>query len=159
MKKFILFAFIALGACLSSCKSPSIAYSTRTARSQEMPVDVWSTWTTADLNISDQKVRFTLDIPQNNNVLITESQYKENAIGELLEKNNADVLINPTYKCDYKNGRLVSITVSGYPATYRNFRSVSFEDQVKYMVDKEKASNAPQVVINGGENNQISTQK
>jgi hypothetical protein len=68
-----------------------------------------------------------------------------------LEKSNADVLVNPLFKLDYRNGRLESITVSGYPAKHRNFRTISYEEQTKYLIDKSKAENVPQVVINGGE--------
>jgi len=151
MKKSILFTFVAVGLCLSACKAPSTVYSTRTARSQEMPVETWSSWTTADLEVSDQRVKLTLPIPQDPSILVSEAQYKENAIGELLEKHNADVLINPMFKMDYRNGRLESITVSGYPAKHRNFRTISYEEQTKYLIDKSKAENVPQIVINGGE--------
>lgn len=151
MKKIILFAVIALGACLSSCKSPVSMYSTRTARSEVMPIQTWNAWTTADLEVSDIKVRLTVEAPLNDNLMINETQLRENAIGELLEKYNADVLINPLFKTDYRDGRLSSVTVSGYPARHRNFRTISFEEQTKYMVEKEKAVNVPQVVINGGE--------
>lgn len=151
MKKSILFTFVAVGLCLSACKAPSTIYSTRTARTQEMPVETWSSWTTADLEVSDQKVKLTVAIPQNDNFMISEAQAKENAVGELLERNNADVLVNPMFKCDYRNGRLESITVSGYPAKHRNFRTISYEEQTKYLIDKTKAENVPQVVINGGE--------
>ena len=151
MKKSILFTFVAVGLCLSACKAPSTVYSTRTARSQEMPVETWSSWTTADLEVSDQRVKLTLPIPQDPSILVSEAQYKENAIGELLEKHNADVLINPMFKMEYRNGRLESITVSGYPAKHRNFRTISYEEQTKYLIDKSKAENVPQIVINGGE--------
>ena len=126
-------------------------YSTRTARSQEMPVETWSSWTTADLEVSDQRVKLTIAVSQDPNIIVSEAQYKENAIGELLEKSNADVLVNPMFKMDYRNGRLESITVSGYPAKHRNFRTISYEEQTKYLIDKAKAVNAPQIVINGGE--------
>ncbi len=151
MKKSILFTFVAVGLCLSACKAPSTVYSTRTARSQEMPVETWSSWTTADLDVSDQRVKLTIAIPQDPSIIVSEAQYKENAIGELLEKSNADVLVNPMFKMDYRNGRLESITVSGYPAKHRNFRTISFEEQTQYLIDKAKAVNAPQIVINGGE--------
>lgn len=151
MKKIILYAALFVGACLSSCKSPVMVSSTRTARSEVMPVQTWTAWTTADLEVSDTKVRYTYDVPVNDNMAISEAQLKDNAIGELLDKNNADVLINPLFKTEMRNGRIVSVTVSGYPAKHRNFRSISFEEQTRYLVEKEKAVNVPQVVINGGE--------
>ena len=76
---------------------------------------------------------------------------RENAIGELLEKNNADILVNPLYTTEYVDGRISRVTVSGYPARHTNFRNISFEEQSNYMIEKAKAQNAPQIVINGGE--------
>lgn len=150
MKKTILFTFIALGAIMTSCKSP-MQYSTRTARTETMPVETWSSWTTADLEVAEQKVRITIQAPADNSFAVSEKQLKENAIGELLEKYNADILVNPLFKCDYQDGKLVSVTVSGYPAKHKNFRTITFEEQSQFMIEKEKATNSPQIVINGGE--------
>ena len=48
---------------------------------------------------------------------------KNAAIQDLLKKNgNADVLVAPEYNYDKD---LYSITVSGYPAKYKNFRSAN----------------------------------
>ena len=149
MKKTILFAMIALGALVSSCKSPMM-YSNRTGRSVTMPVETWGSWTTADLQVSPEKVRITVSAPSED-IAMSAEVLKENAIGELLEKHNADVLVNPLYKFDYVDGRLVSLTVSGYPAKHTNFRNISFEEQSQYIIEKEKAKNSPQIVINGGE--------
>lgn len=150
MKKSIFFSVLAISLCLASCKAP-LTYSSRTARSEVMPVSTWATWTTADLKVDEMKVSLTVNAPTDNKIMITEDKLKENAIGELLEKFKADVLINPLYRCDYQDGKLVSVTVTGYPARHTNFRNISFEEQTKYMIEKEKVANAPQIVINGGE--------
>lgn len=149
MKKIILFSLIAIAAIISSCKSPMV-YSNRTARTTTMPIDTWSSMTTADLQVSPDKVRLTLDAPSEE-IVMSDEQLKDNAIGELLDKYNADVLVNPLFKYDYKDGRLVSVTVSGYPAKHTNFRNISYEERTQYRIEMEKAGNAPQIVINGGE--------
>ena len=87
MKKTFLFAMIALGALVTSCKSPMM-YSNRTGRSVTMPVETWGSWTTADLQVSSEKVRITVSAPSED-IMMSEEQLKENAIGELLEKHNA----------------------------------------------------------------------
>lgn len=150
MKKSILFSILALGAMLSSCKSP-LVYSTRTARTETIPTSTWSTWTTADLKVDENRVSMTVEAPKDKKLFISEEQLKENAIGAILEKYSADVLINPLYKTDYKDGVIESVTVSGYPAKHTNFRNITFEEQTKYLIEKEKAVNAPQIMINGGE--------
>lgn len=150
MKKSFFFACIAVAACLTACKSPMI-YSTRTARTAEMPVETWNQWTTADLQVAADKVRVTVEASQNDKLIQTEAQLKESAIGLALEKHNADILINPLFTCEYADGKLVRVTVSGYPAKHVNFRSISFEEQTHYMVEKAKAEHAAQIVINGGE--------
>lgn len=150
MKKSILFTVVALGAFMTSCKSP-MTLTTRTARTEVMPIETWASLVTADLEVSDQKANFTYEAPADDRIAMTEEQMKENAIGALLEQYSADVLINPLFKKDYIDGKLVSITVSGYPARHKNFHTISFDEQTEYLLEKEKAANAPQIVINGGE--------
>lgn len=150
MKKILFFSLVACGALLTACKTP-VTMSNRTARSTEMPIETWASWTTADLDVSDQKVRLTVEAPKDDKILMTESQMKENAIGEALEKYNADVLINPLFTTEFVDGKLVRVTVSGYPARHKNFRTISYEEQSQFLLEKEKAANAPQIVINGGE--------
>jgi|GEM_PF-2358375 hypothetical protein len=150
MKKSLLFAIVTCGAILTSCKTP-VATTSRTAETMKMPVETWAQWTTSDLEVSSVKARLTVEAPKNKNVVVTESALRENAVGELLEKNNADILVNPLYTTEYVDGRIVSVTVSGYPARHTHFRNISFEEQSKYMIEKAKVENAPQIVINGGE--------
>ena len=150
MNKTLFLAIVACGAILTSCKSPMVTTS-RTAETMKMPVETWAQWTTSDLEVSPIKVRLTVEAPKNEKVVISEAQMRENAIGELLEKNNADILVNPLYTTEYVDGRIARVTVSGYPARHTNFRNISFEEQSNYMIEKAKAQNAPQIVINGGE--------
>ena len=50
------------------------------------------------------------------------------AVSEALKKIGGDILLEPRYEYDYKNNVLVSVTVSGYPATFSNFRPMTMED-------------------------------
>ena len=55
-----------------------------------------------------------------------------NAVAAALEQNGGgDVLIQPQYQYTFKSfafRKLVSLTVTGYPATYKNFRKPTAED-------------------------------
>ena len=54
---------------------------------------------------------------------------EQNAIAEALKKTGADILVEPQFTYTYdKKGRLTTVEVSGYPARYRNFRSLTKED-------------------------------
>lgn len=155
MKKVIY--LVALCAMICSCRS-SVTYTSRTGRSLEMPTEMWQQWTTADLQVSEAKVKATVE-NQNNGVFMSEDALRQNAVGKALEQSGADILINPVYTTDYVDGRIVRVTVSGYPAKHVNFRTVSFEEQSNFLIEKEKAANAPQIVINGAEvNNNVAPQ-
>ena len=52
---------------------------------------------------------------------------KQKAINDALKKANADVLIEPKFDIETKNGSTTAV-VSGWPATYNNFRSITAED-------------------------------
>ena len=48
-------------------------------------------------------------------------------VAEVLRKSNADVLVEPRYAFETVNNE-TTISVSGYPATYKNFRPIKEED-------------------------------
>jgi len=52
---------------------------------------------------------------------------KNLAIVEALKTSNADVLVEPVVESETKNG-MIKVTVTGFPATYKNFRSMKAED-------------------------------
>lgn len=57
------------------------------------------------------------------------SDKKKNAEGELLIEKDADILVEPQYVVNRRGiFRGGSLTVTGYPATYRNFRSMTQAD-------------------------------
>ena len=116
MKKFIYLAILLVAA--TSCKS--IKYSsTNKADVNSLIVNV----VTADLTVSDKKVTVTL--PKSNIVKKNIQLSKEGAIAKALRESKADVLVEPVFDITYKGllHRIQNITVSGYPATYTNFRS------------------------------------
>jgi len=52
---------------------------------------------------------------------------KQNAVTDALRKSGADVLVEPRFEIKYSRG-YTSIAVIGFPATYKNFRSIKEED-------------------------------
>lgn len=104
--------------------SPSSSTLLNSASVLEMPVtpmvDLY-----ADLQVSSEKISYTM-VPAKS---VKDGGYKNilaTAIREaLLANGDADVIVGleTTVKCD-RSGEVESITVSGYPAKYINFRSV-----------------------------------
>jgi len=52
---------------------------------------------------------------------------KQNAIADAIAKTEADVLVDPKYQTETSNER-ITVTVTGFPATYKNFRPMKEED-------------------------------
>ncbi len=120
MKKFLfmLAATLAAAACTTT---------TKTARTESVPYSMYHA-TEADLDVAPRRITYTL--------LTTKAirrggleNCKTAAVQEALAANgNADLLLEPQFVVKrYRNlvaNMVVSVTVSGYPATYKNFRSM-----------------------------------
>lgn len=52
---------------------------------------------------------------------------KNDVVRQLLKEHNADVLVEPTFETETKNGK-TQLTVKGWPATYKNFRPIEEKD-------------------------------
>lgn len=77
----------------------------------------------ADLEVSSKKISFYYKVPKSVRRGGTKS-VKATAVAEALKANgNADVLVAPQYDMKIKRGSIREITVTGYPATYKNFRA------------------------------------
>lgn len=121
-KYLIILLFAGL---LSSCStirktSDSVAVMT--------PVSTYPT--VADLRIAPERVSKTITWKWNPFATTSLSTKKANTTAELIQEAGADVLIEPEYIeqtswLDILGG---SLTVSGYPATFENFRKATAED-------------------------------
>ena len=117
--------FLALSAVmmLSSCITI-----TKTARTAETSSSIQNA-TVADLKVSDHRVTYTMT-PSKEIQRAGLSNVKQAAIQEALTQNgNADIMVEPEFVISLKNkfifGKEVSsITVSGRPAYYQNFRTL-----------------------------------
>jgi len=112
--------FIGLAAllCMASCS---------TIRRSATTMSVNSTLTsanTAELVVSPQKVRLNDYAPTAKEKRGGYENVKKVAIAKLLQQNgDADVLVEPQFEITMKRRSVKRISVSGYPATYKNFHS------------------------------------
>lgn len=111
---------------LSSC-------STITHTSQTAAVDTQIyNMTVADLNVAAKKDSVTVDWKWNPLSTVSLKAQKETATHTLLGNNGADVLVEPQYIVNRRGiFRGGSVTVTGYPATYSDFRTMTSEDAEK----------------------------
>ena len=117
MKRFLIlapFASIILGSCTT--------LSMKTATTKEVQVSV-----TSDLEIAQRKIRYKYVFDNSDYRL---SVAKENAISEALKINgDADILVSPQYEVSILDSQ-TEIIVSGFPAKYKNLRSISTDGTV-----------------------------
>jgi len=78
----------------------------------------------ADLNVRPTKVSFTKVFKK---VEGSSTNAKTDVVRELLKRENADVLVEPTFESSTM-GTKTEITVYGFTATYVNFRSIEEKD-------------------------------
>lgn len=123
MKK-IFFTIVAVFA-FTSCTTV-----TKTARTESVPYSMYNA-TVADLKVAPARITYTMQPSKQINAGGI-GNVKQAAIQEALSANgNADLLLEPQFVISHKKGpfgifinKVTSITVTGRPATYTNFRSM-----------------------------------
>lgn len=133
MKKFLIIVPLA---CLifSSCVTNETI---KTASTKEVDLTV-----TADLEIAQTKIRYKYVYYSNDyNLDIA----KENAISEALRMHgDADVIVSPQYEIKDLDIE-TEIIVSGYPAKYKNLRSVSVDGTIFRTTKNKLTEDQPKV--------------
>lgn len=81
----------------------------------------------ADLEVNQTKVSKTVEFKN----LESFANAKNEAVRELLKEKNADVLVEPTFDSQTKNG-VTQLTVFGWTANYKNFRPLEEKD-IKFL--------------------------
>lgn len=124
MKRLLLFFVVAVMA--TSCASSArLMYSATHSKAKAVqPVAALY----ADLDVSPTKISYFL-IPGKTVLMGGYDNVINTAVREaLLNNGNADVLVAMETQVKYNSlGEIESVTVTGYPATYTNFRSPSDE--------------------------------
>lgn len=76
-----------------------------------------------DLDVKQNKVTATVNGKLGSNI----EALKAEAVSVAVKNAQADVLVEPTYTIVSNRGTS-TVTVSGFPATYKNFRDITLED-------------------------------
>ena len=76
-----------------------------------------------DLDVNQQKISKTIILKN----MVSLENAKSEIIRELLNENNADLLVEPKFISKTKNGK-TEVTVTGWLAFYKNFRSLEEKD-------------------------------
>ncbi len=120
MKKQSILFVIAAYFLLSSCA----VVKTNTVKTQDVyETGVLHSTVVANLEVKETRVTGTA-MGQS-----TEAEkLKIDAAAQAIEKASADILVEPRYKIETVSSR-TTVTVTGYPATYKNFRTMTEEDK------------------------------
>lgn len=118
----ILITVLAIAIAFSSCKS--LNSTTNTAKTLNIygsgviqkPVIV-------ELDVKQSKVTATVTGKLGSSI----EALKAEAVSSAIKAAQADVLVEPTYTIVTKGGTS-TVTVNGFPATYKNFRDITPED-------------------------------
>ncbi len=128
------FALASLSSCTATTQCSDYSYSEYKTASIPAPV-IYSIPQIAELNVSETRITYTerLNIRvkdyNNSQIDIVAQGEKEVVIGNAIKQHNCDVLVQPIVDiASDKDGFLV-VTVGGYPATYKNFRNITSEDE------------------------------
>lgn len=125
MKKYMILAAGTL-LTLSSCSTIS-----HTAQTAPVSTEVYNL-TVADLTVDKHKAETTKEFKWNPFSTVSLSAQKQTATAELLKESGADILVEPQYVVTHRGPlRGGTVTVSGYPATYSNFRAMTKSDAEK----------------------------
>lgn len=132
---------IYLYACISlACGVQTAFAQDNSTKTQANVVNVETTITavsTADLEIADKRVSKSATWTMNFLTRNTLEQRKANLIVELCREADADVLVDPQFtftKRVFGGGKL---TVSGYPAKYKNFRTMTDSEIDAFIITPE----------------------
>lgn len=108
-------------------KKPSYVYNS-SAKTTKLPTDFGVTKTIADLNVSPTKIEYNCTYSGPDNAAGRKAAINYAITQALSIHGNADVLLEPKYEIQTDDGRIKSVKVSGYVATYCNFRTATKED-------------------------------
>ncbi|MFM7015812.1 MAG: hypothetical protein ACKOX3_05720 [Bacteroidota bacterium] len=101
-----------------------------------------------DMDVKEEKVTATITARGKK----VNDDLKNNALAEAIKNSKADVLVEPRFETDIK-GRKITITVTGFPATYKNFHTIK-QDEVELLkagkVQQVNTMDTNQVKSKGG---------
>ena len=133
MKYNIFYLSLLIAVVMSSCSSFSKVEDAKS-------IEVYKPALTAnplitDLDIQDAKVSGAAT-----GSTINVAKLKDEAIADAIKKSNSDVIIHPSYSVVSKSNKS-TVTVTGFAATYKNFRPVAERDSIFFKPDNQLKDN------------------
>ncbi|HOR03500.1 MAG TPA: hypothetical protein PLI58_02495 [Candidatus Syntrophosphaera sp.] len=131
MKKIVLLFVVLSILFLTSCSI--IGINSVTSKTKDIYGSVIHLPVVVDLIVQNTKItkEFTTECPQNPTDDVIED-VKSIAIAAALKEHSADVLIEPNYDVQITSKSAsnseIKVVVTGYPATYKNFRNATKGD-------------------------------
>lgn len=130
-----LFLFALLAALLSSCAAKKATnYTAVEYRTIEPTQAVYTAPLIADLKVSETRISYAerINVKVNSKTdaeiqAIAEKE-KQVVINNAVKSNNADVLVAPIVEIQTDANMYLVISVTGYPASYKNYRNATPED-------------------------------
>jgi hypothetical protein len=117
MKKvIILCAALALASCSTTKTGTSKTLDIYGAGVLHLPV-------ISDLDVASNKASHTMTLRKVENMKAARNL----AVSELLKIENADVLVEPSFETETSGSKTI-LTVKGWPAKYKNFRTITQDD-------------------------------
>lgn len=151
MRKIVMIfvtVLIAYATAFGQGKTTKVDYKESSARTLEATHQIFTTPLVADLKISGKKINHIekdafADYIVDENIVNYISDFKKIALGCAVKKYNADALVGTVFDViTDQTGHLV-ITVSGYPATYTNFRNATTDD-ISLIKEAERTNDSRQ---------------
>ena len=125
MKAHFILLSVALSAFLTSCT----VLKTNTAKTMDIyGSGVIQKPVVVDLDVKEAKVTGTSTETQGKAI----DMIKQEAVADAIKKASADILVEPTFETITSNGK-ITVTVTGFPGTYKNFRIIKDTNDVKLL--------------------------
>jgi hypothetical protein len=117
---YFLVVVVIVATCVS-CGTSAVATKSVKKESTYRTMNVLTPALQADLQVDKEKKTGTAS---GSYTTVTVSKLKSSAIQNVLNANQGDVLVEPSYVVE-DDGSIITVTVSGYVAKYVNFKPVS----------------------------------
>lgn len=133
MKKILIFSSLLVALAFSSCSKKTYSYSE--IRTVEPTQSVNVVPVVAELEVSQERItyaeRLTINVNSTNDKELASLIEKEKiqVISNATTTHNADLLVAPLVNVQTDAQSNIIISVSGYPAKYKNYRSATKDDQ------------------------------
>lgn len=139
MRNFnLLFYGIAILIITAGCKS----YSKTSVTTDVSGPTVVQKPVIADLDVEENRVIGTASGKGSESIDVL----KQNALNNALDKSKADVLVEPRYEI-ITSRKQSTVNVSGYPATYKNFRPMVVSDTIFVGKTTAMPATSPRVMV------------